>query len=59
MLAYTLHWHVKLEKKNDENGDMKVYFKELYQDLMSTLKQENPKVFDNLKSQIAFRKQLF
>lgn len=59
MLAYTLHWHVKLEKKNDENGEMSAHYKQLYRDFMGLLRQENQAVFDSLKSQISFRKQLY
>jgi hypothetical protein len=37
-IANTLYWHVKLEKKNDENGEEMVdQYKSMYMDFMTQL----------------------
>jgi len=48
-LAFTLHWHVKLEKKNEENGAMQGPYKQLYKDFMTELEIKNKDIYDNLK----------
>lgn len=50
MLAYTLHWHVKLEKENEENGaEMVEHYTRLYDDLMVNLQTESRHIYDNLQ----------
>ena len=58
-IAYTLHWHVKLEKENDENGEMVEHFTRLYDDLMVNLQRDSKNIYDNLLLQISFRAQLY
>lgn len=49
LLAYSLFWHVKLEKKNEENGDeMVAMYKQLYEDFMSSLQVDNPRIYQNV-----------
>ena len=58
-LAYTLHWHVKLEKKNEENGpEMVEQYKKLFKSLMEMLEKECPKIYENILLQVKFRTQL-
>lgn len=58
-LAFTLHWHVKLEKKNEENGpEMVEQYKSLFAALMAQLERESPKIYENIRLQVKFRKQL-
>jgi hypothetical protein len=58
-LAYTLHWHVKLEKKNEENGpEMVEQYKKLFKSLMEMLEKESPKIYENILLQVKFRTQL-
>jgi hypothetical protein len=55
-LAYTLHWHVKLEKKNEENGpEMVEQYKKLFKSLMEMLEKESPKIYENILLQVKFR----
>lgn len=58
-LANTFHWHVKLEKENDDNKEMMGKYIDLYEDFFDRLEQENPVVADNIKRQIEFRNELF
>ena len=58
-LAYTLHWHVKLEKKNEENGpEMVEQYKKLFKSLMEMLEKESPKIYENILLQVKVRTQL-
>lgn len=60
LIAFSLHWHVKLEKENDENGqEMVGHYAKLYDDLMHNIKRDARHIFDNLLLQIDFRAQLY
>jgi phosphatidylinositol 3-kinase len=47
-LAYTMHWHVKLEKENEDNGPMQQHYEQLYKDFMAALEVQNKEVYQNL-----------
>lgn len=58
-LANSLHWHVFLEKDNDENGTMKSMFEELYTELMERLADESHATHVNIIKQIKLRDKLY
>jgi flagellar biosynthesis/type III secretory pathway chaperone len=45
-----------LEQQNEENGDMTKNYFELYQSLMAMLRQDAPHIYDNINTQIEFRR---
>ena len=56
-IANSLHWFVKLEKKNNENPEPMVeQYKSLYKNLIRRLIQDSKVCYDNLQLQIKFKK---
>ena len=42
-ICHSIHWHVLLESENEDNDpEVRAYYKDIYEDLMETVKHENP-----------------
>lgn len=58
-ICHSLHWHLFLEKQNEDNDkEVRDYFANIYDDLIQTLKYENPDLLDSIDSAIDFRNRL-
>ena len=58
-LAHSLHWHLELERNNDSNEPLiKIFYNEMWNELMENLEDRNPVVYEALKGGREFREKM-